>query len=593
MSAVSAPRTRSVVLGVVALLVVAWLAACAWLLLGARDDAQAGLDAMDEFNSLADQDIPAFLDSIGDGATEEGLRTASDSFESAHSKASSFVVAPLRVVPFIGRQIRSVDALSSSAALTTDAAADAVASLSEVLDRPSNASGDRMTTTAEVERVLVVLQTRIEDLDLGPSEGLIGSLAAARARFDEAYAAVLDALDTAVVGVTGVASFLEGPNRYVVLAANNAEMRAGSGMFLQLGSMDIEDGGFTLSEFQATADLKLPEPGGTVDPDVAAIWSPLEPAQDWRNLNVTPRFDVSAELAAQMWESQGWGGVDGVLAIDVVGVQNLLEVVGPVEIEGTDGPMTISADNVRDELLVNQYLDVEEDDPLSIERRAQLGRVAAAVFRSFNEGSLSATELLSVLQDSGAGRHLLMWSEHRDQQRAWEALGTAGLVDEDDLMLSIQNRGGNKLDTFLETTARFSGTTEGDLRRLEVEVTITNDAPTGLPRYVAGPYPGTDLSYGEYLGLLTLTVPGGAGDPVVTGAELAASGQDGDARVIVANVRIPRGTTSTVTVAFDLPTDWSAVDVLPSARVPPSAWTAGEEQWNDDHRVTIELDELG
>ncbi|MHB1138421.1 MAG: DUF4012 domain-containing protein [Microthrixaceae bacterium] len=588
----STPRTRSVALGVVVLLLVAWVVACGVLLMSARDHAEAGLDAMDEFNSLAADDIPAFIDSIGDGATEDGLRAASAEFAAANDAAGSPLLAPMRILPMIGRQIRSVDSLSAAAALTTDAAADAVGSLSAILDRPAGEAGNRLTTTSEVERVLVVLQTRIEDLDLGPSDGLIASLADARSRFAEEYGSVLDTLDTAVVGVTGVTAFLEGPNRYVILAANNAEMRAGSGMFLQMGSMSIVDGEFDLGEFQATADVKLPEPGATVDPDVAAIWSPLEPAQDWRNLNLTPRFDESARMATEMWESAGWGPVDGAMAIDVVGLRNLLEVVGPVEIDGVDGPVTISADNIEDELLVLQYLGLEDQDPLSIERRAQLGRVAAAVFDTFNQGSLSATELLQVLQDSGAGRHLLLWSEDRDQQRAWRSLGASGEVDHDDMMLSILNRGGNKLDPYLRTTAQLSSTIEGDLRHVRLDVTIRNEADADLPRYVAGPYPGTDLQAGEYLGLLTLTVPGGAGDPVVTGAELRATGQDGETRTIVADVRIPRGQTLEVTIELDLPTDWTAVDVLASARLPATAWTAAGDTWTDDLPVTLELDDL-
>ena len=592
MSVVPAPRTRSIVLGVVALLLVGWLAVCGLLLMSARDHAEAGLDAMDEFNSLAAEDIPQFIDSIGDGATEEGLRDASAEFRAAEDAAGSPLLAPMRLLPVSGRQIRSVDALSAAAALTTDAAADAVGSLSEILDRPAGQAGNRLSTASDVGRVLVVLQTRIEDLDLGPSEGLIGSLADARTRFAEEYGSVLDTLDTAVVGVTGVTAFLEGPNRYIVMAANNAEMRAGSGMFLQMGSMTIVDGEFDLGEFQATADLKLPEPGATVDPDIEAIWGPLEPAQDWRNLNVTPRFEESARMATEMWASAGREPVDGVMAIDVVGLRNLLEVVGPVEIDGVDGPMSISADNIEDELLVFQYLGLEEEDPLSIERRAQLGRVAAAVFETFNQGSLSATELLQVLQDSGVGRHLLLWSDDRDQQRAWEALGAAGEVDHDDMMLSILNRGGNKLDPYLRTTAELTSSIQGDLRHVQLEVTIRNEADPGLPRYVAGPYPGTDLQPGEYLGLLTLTVPGGAGDPVVTGADLRATGQDGEARTIVSNVRIPRGDSLTVTIEFDLPTDWTEVDVLPSARLPATEWIAAGDTWHDQRQVTLELDEL-
>ena len=37
---------------------------------------------------------------------------------------------------------------------------------------------------------------------------------------------------------TGIAQMAQGPSKYLVLAANNAEMRAGSGMLLSAGRHD-------------------------------------------------------------------------------------------------------------------------------------------------------------------------------------------------------------------------------------------------------------------------------------------------------------------------------------------------------------------
>jgi len=352
----------------------------------------------------------------------------------------------------------------------------------------------------------------------------------------------------------------------------------------------VIDGTFTLGEFEAAADLQLTEPGATLDAGLEPIWGPLSPTEDFRNVNLTPRFEESARLASQMWESSGRGPVDGVMAIDVVGLKRLLKVVGPVEIEGLDGPLTITAENVQKQLLLQQYQDAEDEEAGL--RRASLGRVASAVFQSFNERQISADELLAVLQDSGSGRHLMLWSDKAPQQAAWEALGAAGTLSDNTLMVSILNRGGNKLDQFLTTDSVLTATTDGANRRMRVQVTMTNTTPNGLPRYVAGPYFGTDLAEGEYLGLLSLTVPQGAGNPAVEGAELVAAGEDGPTRIIVSNVRIPRDQTAVVTVEFDLPVEWTSVEVLPSARVPPMTWTAGEATWTDKKPRLVELDEL-
>jgi hypothetical protein len=127
---------------------------------------------------------------------------------------------------------------------------------------------------------------------------------------------------------------------------------------------------------------------------------------------------------------------------------------------------------------------------------------------------------------------------------------------------------------------------------MSVQVTLTNVSPDELPRYVGGPYPGTTLSAGDYQGLLSITVPGGAGNPSVTGAELAATGQDGPNHLIVSEVLVPKGETLEITVEFDLPTSWTLIDILPSARVPAMEWTAGDATWKDHQPHEVDLDTL-
>ena len=126
-----------------------------------------------------------------------------------------------------------------------------------------------------------------------------------------------------------------------------------------------------------------------------------------------------------------------------------------------------------------------------------------------------------------------------------------------------------------------------------MRVTLRNDTPGGLPRYMAGPYPGTDLAEGEYLGILSLTVPAGATNPTMAGAELAIVGEDGPARTLAGQVRIPRGGTQEVTIEFDLPTSWTSATVLPSARIPPATWTVDGKELPGRKPTTVDLTTLG
>jgi hypothetical protein len=374
-----------------------------------------------------------------------------------------------------------------------------------------------------------------------------------------------------------------------VLAANNAEMRAGSGMFLQAGVMTVDDGTFDLTEFERTRDLYLDEPGAEMDPDMAARWGTFEPNQEWRNLNLSPRFDESARMAADMWVASGHAPVDGVIAVDLVAVQRLLELTGPVEVIDDDGTTTTySADTLIGQLAQDQYLGGQDQAT----RRDRLGGVVDAVFTAFNEGGVPAADLMELIDRAGAQRHLLMWSREPVQQDAWEALGVSGVLPENALMATLINRGANKLDPYMGVTAELTAAEQGDHWRVSVTVDLTNATPSGLPTFVAGPAEGIDAAAGEYVGIVSLTVPASATSPTTTGDGFVVLGDDGPTRVVGSNVRIPAGEERSITFEFDLPTAADVVEVYSSARIPPVVWTAGTETWDEGRPRTVALRSL-
>ena len=139
-----------------------------------------------------------------------------------------------------------------------------------------------------------------------------------------------------------MSKLLRGPSKYLVLAANNAEMRAGSGTLLSAGILTVQDGKFSLGDMRSTGDLTLPSGAVPVPGALAALWGFVDPTQDLRNLGTSPRFDVTGPLGAQMWKSLTGEQVDGVLALDPVTLQALIAAEGPVTVDGVQ----LNADNV-------------------------------------------------------------------------------------------------------------------------------------------------------------------------------------------------------------------------------------------------------
>ncbi|MFV0317412.1 MAG: DUF4012 domain-containing protein [Microthrixaceae bacterium] len=569
---------------------VLWVILAGALVVLAGIDAKRAMGTTDTIRSVAGEDLGQMLDTVGgssDDVDEEHaaqqLIDAGAGFERAHRRLSNPIVRPLYALPVLGRQLTSVNALSEAAADTATSAGEAVAEMREILEGPTETSARRLAAIQEVQGVLKSLTTDLESVDLGPDEALVGPVADARATFESEYERVVATLSKTETTVTGVLEFLAGPTDYLLLASNNAEMRAGSGMYLQAGDLEVRDGTFALSELGATQDMLLATPVGSVDPDVADLWGELQPGREWRNLNMSGDFTRIAPTAAAMWGAYRGQEVDGVIAVDVVAIARLLELTGPVTLESGE---TIRAETVEYDLMMGQYADFGDDRDA---RRERLGEVVAAVLEALNERSISASDLLTAFEDLGASRHLLMWSRRPSEQAAWESLGTSGVVPPDGLLLSVLNRGGNKLDPYLQVDAVMSITEEEPYCHVVVDVSLENVAEPGLPGYVAGPHPGTDLAAGDYKGIVSLTLPGSAGNVTMQDAPLVAAGTDGDNRLIAGEVRIGRGETASLRIEFDLPKAQRQVELVPSGRIPPTNWTIGTESFADEHPRTIEL----
>jgi hypothetical protein len=377
----------------------------------------------------------------------------------------------------------------------------------------------------------------------------------------------------------GFAAFLEGPGRYLVLAANNAEMRAGSGMWLSAGVLTVEQGRFELGEMRPTGDMIVPTGAVPVSGDFAARWGWLDPTHDFRNLATTPRFEVTAPLAADMWRTLTGETVDGVLVLDPLTLQALLAAEGPVALD--DGTM-LDADNVLEFVFIDQYREAPELDADQQARRDRLGTIARAAVDAFEQREWKPPRLVDELTPAGQGRHALAWSRDPVEQRAWETAGIAGALEPESVLISLMNTGGNKLDQYMLVDARLRSDERGAQRDVRIRVRVRNNTPEGPPPYVVGPFPGLGLDAGDYLGILTVNVPGSARGSSIEGVEsLVAAGADGPTRVVAATVRVNRGETVETTVKFTMPARVAEVRIEPSAREPGILWRFGDKEWQD------------
>lgn len=543
--------------------------------------ASSGRRALLEARATLDpQDLAA-------GTTGVHLAEASIQLDRSHRLLTTPLLSPLRFLPVAGRQLRSAQALVTAASQTSEAARLAVGAFEAVAADPPSDGPQRVAAVAGLVEVVEDTRRRLEGVELGPTEALIPPLADARNEIALDLAEAGAQLETAGRVLTAVHEILDGPSTQLVLAANNAEMRSGAGMFLLAGPLTIADGDLTLGDLVPTGDLTLDEPVG-LDPTTAALWGWTEPGREWRNLQLWPDFSRSAAIASDMWLQRTGQAVDGVIALDVAALRSLLRATGPV-----DTPTgTIAEDEVEELLFVEQYRALDagtlaDDERLTEEqeqRREQLGAIARAAVDKLRSGEVDLLELAGEMGTATGGRHLLFWSPSTAAQSAWEKAGVAGVPDTDSLLLGVLNRAGSKLDAHLDVEARVER--DGDV----VEVVVDIDYPAGLdlPPYVAGPDPSILQPPGTYVGLVSLTVPGRAGRVEVVDQPVVVAGRDGATRVAATDVVIGPGEHRSFRFRFALPVA-TTVTIEPSARMPAVTWATPEGDVVDDVRHTLSL----
>ncbi len=593
-------RGRRMVWFGIALLAIAWITFAVRGVLLARNEANAGLDALDAAKAqLSPQD---FLQGNG----RDQLEIARAHFAKAHSYIDTPLFMPIKWMPYVGRQIDAVQGLAGGATKVLDVGIKALDDAQSIVKSTHQPQGaQRIALVRRLGDIAQVAGAALDRVSIGPGHALVGPLQDAHDRFADQLLKLKDNIGGLGAASQGFASFLTHSN-YLVIAANNSEMRVGSGAFLSLGEMTTVSGHFTIGELKPAISL-LPKPGSvdpaSVDRDLAARWGFMQPTGDFREVAVTGRFDVVAPLALKMWKSTTGHSLDGVLVLDPVALKAMLVAVGPVTVNGVQ----YDEHNVLQQVFVEQYRGLTLDPTHFTQeaRREQLSAIARAAITKLETGHWDTVKLVDAMRGATLGRHILAWSDRAVEERGWQGAHLDGGLPADGLMLGIQNRAGNKLDQFLPTDATFDAALAPDgSSDCTISLSIQNDTNLAdhLPNYVIGPYPGTfGGAPGRYIGWVVLELPGGAFQSTVDidgkrVTRLVAAGADGSGnRVVAALTSWDPGQHHDVTVHFRLPKGDRSVEIQPSARAlnprfggrAAVTWHFGTETFGDGQHHTV------
>jgi hypothetical protein len=208
------------------------------------------------------------------------------------------------------------------------------------------------------------------------------------------------------------------------------------------------------------------------------------------DVNFTPDFTRSGELARAMWAARTGQSVDGVVSIDPVALGYLLTATGPISL---DSGVVLTSDNAVQILLSDVYAMF----PGSTEQDAFFAEATGKIFEAMTSGSADGPTLLKALGRAAEENRIHVWSSRDDEQRQLSSTSIAGSVPEssDDhtaFGVYLNDATGAKMDYYLDgAVAIGSAVCRNDLRpNFEVRVSLTSSAPTDaasrLPAYVTG-----------------------------------------------------------------------------------------------------------
>jgi len=498
------------------------------------------------------------------------LRPVVDDFDNVVRRLDDPWVRPVRLVPWVGRQINTVHGMAEAGSTAVGAgitALDAVDAAS--LDEPAAA----LVVAADA------LTVAVEDLggiDLPSGRWLIGPVADARLELLDGLNEIGAQLGRYEALANGLSRLSSSESTYLVAAANTSEMGSASGMLLQLGTMQLDAGSVVVSDFVSVGQLGRPS-GVEISDSTRLLWATTDPGHLWQyTSHLSSRGSEVARIAADMWEADQGTVLDGVLIIDPVAMQGLLEASGVESIEVGDD--TLATDAIADFFALDQYALF---DSISDERRSTIAPVASAALLALFQGDSDPRTLVSGLYEAFDSRHLMLWSRDEALQERWLVAGAAGDPAANAVKVAIANVGGNKLDQFLEIDVEVEVLGEQELR---LNISVLNAAPFDAVSYVLG---GARPAF--YSGHLVVNVPATAPSVTSTGTtELNASANDGLTHSFIHIVQLERGEEAFFTFDIVLPQSMTEVVIEPSGRWPGINWVVDGEARRDTRSI-VEL----
>jgi hypothetical protein len=435
------------------------------------------------------------LDIAGDDLGEAAQR-----FESGRGKFASasdalgsdpFVLATSRL-PWIGDQVNAAKDVTAIGVTASDMGMEAAAAMRTyqgIRDAQGGALSERVVPVLEaVEPNVVVIEEKLANVQERRAgiadDGLLGPLSSAVDQLDDH----IEELETSLADYRRAARMApkvlgyDGPQTYLVLAHDNTEMLGTGGFILVYGFIVFDEGRLERLFFDDVGSINPtwpPATNGYIDPP-----RPLQTylLGDWpmglAEASWWPDFPTAAQNAIEIYHTNSGTQepIDGVIGVNFLTLEKLMEVVGPITVEKYD--VTVSSQDVTDKTLIITH--PEGTRPWETDRYDFVGYLAKEVIsRALSSDASKWAPMSSALRTLGREKNLLLYRADPKVQEVIADFGWDGGLeggDGDYLMVVDSNLGRTKLNLVVQPSITMDVTIdyEGNARNV-VTVNYAND----------------------------------------------------------------------------------------------------------------------
>jgi len=477
-------------------------------------------------------------------------------FDDAHESVNAPWAFPARAVPVLAQHSRALSTATAAGAAVAAAGAQAATAAPYRELRASQGTIDlaRLASMqAPIDRSVEALHGARREVDAIDPAWLLPQITTQLDAFDREIDAALPDAELAGQALHVLPGMLgrERVQRYFIAIGTPAESRFQGGFMGAYAELTADHGQVRLSRSGSIDDLNH-APGAdhrtlAEDPAYLASYGRFNPVKWMQNDMAAPDLPTNAKAIAELYPQSGGAPIDGVIYVDPVGLAALLQLTGPVAVDGVAQPLT--ATDAAAYLLRGQYL----DDRSRAARQDALIATSTAAFNALTGRDLPTPQaIIDALGPAVRGGHLALTTFDPDAGAFLDRIGASGRFADapggDHLDVRVSNAGGNKIDTFLSRSIDYAVDVDPATGTYAAVATIhlRNDAPAiWLPDYVIGNLffepPGTSRMYAAVYTPGTLVSASRDGMPLALGSQEELGGH-----AYGALLSIPSGTTTTI-----------------------------------------------